>query len=52
MLARDPQLKAEFDEKVRNNPQFTNNQWEILNWFYNRSDWHDINYLVYPVGKL
>lgn len=52
MLAKNPQIKKEYEETVKNNPAYKDKQWEILNWFYNRSDWHDINYLVYPVGKL
>jgi len=52
MLANDPQLKKEFEETVKNNPDYKDKQWEMLNWFYNRSAYKDINYLVYPVGKV
>ncbi len=52
MLANDPQLKKEFEETVKDNPKYKDNQWEMLNWFYNRSAYSDINYLVYPVGKI
>lgn len=51
MLAKDPQLKKEFEENVKNNPAYKD-QWEMLNWFYNRSSYADINYRVYPVGKI
>ncbi len=51
MLANDPQLKKEFEETVKNNPEY-NNQWTMLNWFYNRSKYSDLNYMVYPVGKV
>ncbi|HLO91023.1 MAG TPA: M14 family metallopeptidase [Lentimicrobium sp.] len=52
MLATDPQLKKEFDETVKNNPKYQGKPDEMLNWFYNRSKYQDINYLVYPVGKI
>lgn len=51
MLAKDPSIKKEFDEKVKDNPDYKD-QWTKLNWFYNRSQWADINYMVYPVGKI
>ncbi len=52
MMAKDPQLKKEFEETVKNNPDYKDKQWEMLNWFYNRSAFHDMNYKVYPVGKI
>ncbi|HLN54187.1 MAG TPA: M14 family metallopeptidase [Lentimicrobium sp.] len=51
MLAKDPELKKEFEEKIKNNPDYQD-QWAMLNWFYNRSQWADINYMVYPVAKI
>ncbi len=51
MLAKDPALKKEFEETVKNNPQYKD-QYAMLNWFYNRSQWADINYMVYPIGKI
>lgn len=51
MLAKNPELKKEFEEKVKNNPAYQD-QWNMLNWFYNRSPYADVNYLVYPVGKV
>lgn len=51
MLANDPQLKKEFEETVKNNTEYQD-QWKMLNWFYNRSLWGDMNYMVYPVGKI
>lgn len=52
MMAADPQLKKEFEETVKNNPEYQGKQYEMLNWFYNRSRYQDINYLVYPIGKI
>ncbi len=51
MLANDPALKQEFEEKIKNNPEYSD-QWTMLNWFYNRSKWSDMNYMVYPIGKV
>jgi hypothetical protein len=51
MLANDPQIKKEYEQTVKDNPDYKD-QWSILNWFYNRSKWADINYMVYPVGKI
>lgn len=52
MLAADPQLKKEFEETVKNNPEYKDKQYEMLNWFYVRSNYKDINYKVYPIGKV
>lgn len=51
MLSNDPKLKKEFEDTVKNNPEYQD-QWKMLNWFYNRSLWGDMNYMVYPVGKI
>lgn len=52
MLASDPLLKKEFEETIKDNPAYKDKQYEMLNWFYNRSKYKDVNYLVYPVGKI
>lgn len=51
MLAKDPELKKEFEETIKNNPAYKD-QWNILNWFYSRSPYADVNYMVYPIGKI
>jgi hypothetical protein len=51
MLARDPKLKAEYDQKVASDPNFTN-PYARLNWFYRRSPWWDERVGLIPVGKL
>lgn len=52
MLAEDPELKKEFEQKITNNPDFTNNFWAILNWFYSKTPYWDQKKNVYPVGKI
>ena len=52
MLAEDPELKKEFDQMKTNNPDFANNFWAILNWFYSKTPYWDQKKNVYPVGKI
>ena len=51
MLAKDPEIKAEFEEKMKN-PAFSENQWVILNWFYSKTPYWDSRFNVYPVCKV
>jgi murein tripeptide amidase MpaA len=52
MLAKDPQLKAEFEAKRASDKDFADSPWAILNWFYLRSPWADQRIGLYPVGRL
>ena len=52
MLAEDPELKKEFEQMKTNNPDFANNFWAILNWFYSKTPYWDQKKNVYPVGKI
>jgi murein tripeptide amidase MpaA len=52
MMAKDPKLKAEFEEKVRGDREFAANAYGRLNWFYQRSPWWDQKLGLYPVGKV
>lgn len=52
MLEKDPELKKEFDEKCRNNPEFSKDQWSVLNWFYSKTPYWDAKFNIYPVGKI
>ena len=52
MLANDPKLKAEFEEKLRTDREFAANAYGRLNWFYQRSPWWDARMGLYPVGKV
>jgi len=50
MLARDPKLKAEFEAKVKADPDFAKSEYRRLSFFYERSPFYDQRYLLYPVG--
>lgn len=52
MMDENPHLKKEFEEAVKNNPDYQGKQWEMLNWFYSRTPYWDTHFKVYPVGKI
>jgi hypothetical protein len=52
MLEADPELRAEFEKKKADDPEFGKNQWGMLNWFYARTPYWDNNLNLYPVGKI
>jgi len=52
MLEENPDIKAAFDKKVKENPDWLKNQWGVMNWFYHQTPWGDPKYMVYPVGKI
>jgi hypothetical protein len=52
MMERDPKLKAEFEHKVQSDPQFAGDPRARLEFFYDRSPWHDAQVGLYPVGRL
>lgn len=52
MIEKDPSLKAEFEMKIAEDPDFSKSQWGMLNWFYARSPWWDEKKNLYPVGKI
>ncbi len=52
-MARDPSLKAEFEQRVRTNPKFAADPVARLAFFYDRSPWGRANRVgEYPVGRL
>lgn len=52
-LARDPRLRAEFEERIRSDPQFASNPSARLGFFFERSPWGLANRVgEYPVGRL
>lgn len=51
MLAADPALKAEFDKRIADDPDFAKDANARLAWFYERSPYYDARYLLYPVGR-
>ena len=52
MLARDPKLAAEFQEKIASDPTFAGSAEARLDFFYQRSPWRDPKLGLYPVGRL
>jgi hypothetical protein len=50
MLASDPELKAEFETKLRDDPKFAADPKARKRWFYEKSPYYDDRYLLYPVG--
>jgi hypothetical protein len=51
MLATDPQLKAEFEERLKEDEAFAASPLRRLQFFYERSPFFDDRYLLYPVGR-
>jgi Zinc carboxypeptidase len=53
MMEKDPKLKAEFERKIENDPQFAANPSARLEFFYDHSPWYAANRVGdYPVGRL
>ncbi len=52
MLAKDPKLKAEFEQKVASDKEFAADPRPRLNFFFRRSPWWDARMGLYPVGRL
>ena len=50
MLKKSPELKKEFEEKLKKSPEFANNPKQRLQWFYEKTPYYDEKYLLYPVG--
>lgn len=49
MLAQDPQLKAEFERKLKDDPEFAKSPQARLDFFYRRHSAYDGRYNLYPV---
>lgn len=52
MLEKNPEIRKEFENRKKNDPVFSGNQWNILNWFYSQTPYWDSHFLRYPVGKI
>ena len=52
MMAKDPNLKQEFEAKVAGDPKFAADPDARLNFFYKHSPWWDPYKDRYPVGRL
>ena len=50
MLAHDPALKVEFEQKLASDEKFAKDPEARLRWFYERSPYYDQRYLLYPIG--
>lgn len=51
MLASDPKLKAEFDQRLAADKAFAESPMRRLQFFLERSPFYDNRYLLYPVGR-
>jgi len=51
MMAADPALKAAFEAKLAADPAFAADGDARLQWFYERTPFHDDRYRLYPVGR-
>jgi hypothetical protein len=52
MMAHDPRLKQEFEERVESDKAFASDPSARLNFFYQRSPWCDPRIGLYPIGRL
>ncbi|MFO8235965.1 MAG: M14 family metallopeptidase [Bacteroidales bacterium] len=52
MLDTSEQIREEFERKKKEDKEFTNNPWAMLNWFYKKTPYWDEKKNVYPVGKI
>jgi murein tripeptide amidase MpaA len=52
MLAEDPRLKAEFEERLENDSAFRADPRARLYFFYRRSPWWDDRLNVYPIARV
>ncbi len=52
MMKENPSLKNEFEKKLESDEKFRNNPRERLNFFYERSQYYDKEFNVYPVMRL
>jgi hypothetical protein len=52
MMKNNPELKAEFVSKCTADESFRNDQDARLRWWYERSEWSDENWMVYPIGMI
>jgi len=52
MIEQNPELKKEFEEKLKDDEEFRNDPRARLNFFYERSPYFDEKYKVYPVSRV
>ena len=51
MLAEDPVLRAEFEQRLRGDPQFAASPEARLQWLYERTPYADERHRLYPVAR-
>lgn len=51
MLKENPQLKAEFEKALQQNPEMASNAYLRLDWFFRKSGYTDDRHLLYPVFR-
>lgn len=52
MLEDDPELRKAFEQKMASDSAFAKSQWQILNWFLERTPYADTRKMVYPVARI
>jgi hypothetical protein len=52
MLAADPELRADFEARLAEDPEFAASPSQRLSWFYQRTPYYDSQYLLYPVARI
>lgn len=52
MLNSDSKLKAEFQDKIKQDSMFAKSDWEQMDFLYQRSKYMEPSYLRYPVARL
>src|SRR5947209_6804218 len=52
MLAKDENLRREFEQKITNDPKFAASSTARLNFFFERSPYWDKQMNLYPVGRI
>lgn len=51
MMRDDPGLRADFERRIAEDPEFANSPDARLRWWYERTPYHDDRYRLYPVGR-
>ncbi|HEX9629965.1 MAG TPA: hypothetical protein VF961_08090, partial [Pyrinomonadaceae bacterium] len=52
MLAKDPKLRDEYQQKLASDPKFDGSPRARLDFFYRRSPYWDQQMNLYPVGRI
>ncbi len=52
MMKEDPVLKAAFEARLAEDPEFAASPYKRLMWFYEKTPWFDQRYLLYPVARI